>query len=175
MPKKKDLAPKVPKVAEGSDVASSASTRRPYDGLAALQCMRSAGWQYIEQPRVNEIVSEASIDLYHGMEPRNAQEASLCMMAVALTNASLDCLTVAARVSPVETELRDLNLRLGMKLADSTARLFETLEKLRGRNPNNVHVGSVNVEPGAQAIVGTVDASRNDKGPSSSPQRKKSA
>jgi len=134
-----------------------------YHTLAVTQSLRSAAWQHLDHPEVTKKIGEGAVDLYHGLEPKNGLEAAISMLLVGVTNASLDCMSIAARVPPQEMECRELNLRYGLKGAQVAAELAETLEKVRGNAPSRVSVGNVNVESGGQAIVGNVEAGRRGK------------
>ena len=136
---------------------------RKYDGLAVTQCLRSAAWQYLDDPTAKKIISEGAVDLYQGLEPKDGLQAAMSLLLVGVTNASLDCMSIAARVPPQEMECRELNLRYGLKGAEVAAKLAETLERVRGNAPSKVSVGKVNVESGGQAIVGNVEAGRHAK------------
>ena len=86
-------------VTKASEGNSPSRRTQKYDLLAATQCARTAPWQYVENEGVNETLSKASLDLYEGLEPQNASEAALSMLTAALTSASLDCFSQAARAS----------------------------------------------------------------------------
>lgn len=144
---------------ESKDKSSPAPQANPkYHALAVTQSLRSAAWQHLDHPEITKKIGEGAVDLYHGLEPQNGLEASISMLLVGVTNASLDCMSIAARVPPQEMECRELNLRYGLRGAQVAAQLAETLEKIRGKAPSNVNVGNVNVESGGQAIVGNVSA-----------------
>jgi hypothetical protein len=152
-------------------------TAPKYQALAAIQCMRSAAWQYIDNKEVTDRIKEGAFDLYQGLEPKNGLEAALSMLLVGVTNGSLDCLSMAARVPPDETECRDLNLRHGLKGAQVAAKLAEVLETVRGNAANNnVKVGNVNIESGGQAggqaIVGNVTGGSRGKEADPTPEPK---
>jgi hypothetical protein len=165
MPKKSEAPTKTEgSVPDGTNDQATPPGARRYHVLATAQCILSAPWQYLDDKRVKSMISEASVDLYEGLQPKDALDAALGMLLVGVTNASLDCLSQAARVRPGELQCRDVNLRYGLKGAVVAAELAKVLEARRGKNPNNVTVGTVNVEPGGQAIVGNVEAGRRDKG-----------
>ncbi len=136
-----------------------------YHALAATQCIRSAAWGYMDNDKVRNTMAEGSLDLYHGLQPRNALESAISMLLVGVTNASLDCLSLAARIHPEELQVRDLNLRHGLRGAEVAAKLAEALETCRGNTPGNVKVGNVKVESGGQAIVGNVQVGKRGRGP----------
>jgi len=147
-----------------------------YHALAVTQSLRGAAWQCFDAPEVTDKISEGAVDLYHGLEPKNGLEAAISMLMVGVTNTSLDCMSIAARVPPHELECRELNMRYGLKGAQVAAQLAETLQKVRGNQPSKVSVGKVNVESGGQAIVGNVsrDGKKSDIAPDeTSPKPKK--
>ena len=113
-------------------------------------------------PVRNELENN-SVELFVGLNPRNAQEAIICMLAVAISNASLDCVAQASLLDPGQFTLRDLNLRHGFKGAQLGAELIKTLNDLRCKRSEKVQVSSVNVEAGGQAIVGNVEAAAPKK------------
>jgi len=98
-----------------------------------------------------------SLMLYHGLEPRDSAESMLAALAVAMTNASMDCLGRAGRCGD-SLPARDLNLRHGNKAALVARDLISALDSRRGRTPKGVTVGKVNVGSGGQAIVGNVES-----------------
>jgi len=151
-----------------------------YHALAITQSLRSAAWQCFDAPEITDKISEGAVDLYHGLEPKNGLEAAISMLMVGVTNTSLDCMSIAARVPPQEMECRELNMRYGLKGAQVAAQLAETLQKVRGNAPSKVSVGKVNVESGGQAIVGNVsrDGDKSDIAPdeaSPKPRKPKAA
>ena len=73
------------------------------------------------------------------------------MLAVGVTNASLDCLALASRLNADALAPRDLNLRHGIKGAQVAAELIHALNDLRTEKPEKVTVGNVNVEVGVVA------------------------
>ena len=108
-------------------------------------------------------VFQGTIELYHGLEPKNALESILGSLIVNVSNAANDCLSQAARVPPNELQHRDLNLRHALKGAAVVTQLIDAFERVRGSRPGNVNVGNVNVELGGQAIVGTVHSAPSDR------------
>jgi hypothetical protein len=134
-----------------------------YYGLAAANLIVAAPGRLLDDDKLKRELTQGSYDLYRGLKPRNAQEAIVAMLAVGVANASLDYLALASRLNVEAAELRDLNLRHGLKGAAVATDLVKAL-KLRGEKPERVSVGSVNVEPGGQAIVGNVEAPKSSKG-----------
>jgi len=135
-----------------------------YDGLAAANLIVAAPGRLLDDDKLKRELTQGSYDLYRGLKPRNAQEAIVAMLAVGVANASLDYLALASRLNVEAAELRDLNLRHGLKGAAVATDLVKALNEMRGEKPERVSVGSVNVEPGGQAIVGNVEAPKSSKG-----------
>jgi hypothetical protein len=112
-----------------------------------------------------------AMDLYQSFNPSDATESALARVAVALTNASMDCLDRAA--SPQQTAgAREIELKLGVKLASSLAEVLTLMDKHRGLGRQNVNVGSVNVESGANAIVGNVQSPKHEEKPTVVPSER---
>ena len=164
--------PSVPEKTKDKTPKTPQATAK-YHTLAVTQSLRSAAWQYLDQPDVTRMIGEGAVDLYQGLEPKNGLEAAISMLLVGVTNAALDCTSIAARISPQDMEARELNLRCGFKGAQVAAQLAETLQKIRGNAPKDVKVGQVNVESGGQAIVGNVSGGGKDIDGEASPKPKK--
>jgi hypothetical protein len=106
-------------------------------------------------------MAAGAVDLYTQLAPESAADAILSMLTVNVASVSLDCLMQAASISPEYLAARDLNVRYGFKGAAVAAELIKALDARRGNSvPRNVTVRDVNVEAGAQAIIGNVEAPR---------------
>lgn len=127
--------------------------------------MLSAPGHYLQDPRVKDRMMDGACDLYRELHPKDAVDSILAILAVSVTNASLDCLSQAARVSPEYLQHRGMNLKHGLKGAATAAELIKMLESRRRERPDKVTVANVNVEVGGQAIVGTVEAPEPTKQP----------
>jgi hypothetical protein len=115
----------------------------------------------MENEQARQVLAEGAVDLYHQLAPADAAGRLLSMLAVSVGSASLECLRQAATTSPDYLERRDINLRHGLKGAAVAAELLKALDARRGNSvPRNVMVRDVNVEAGAQAIIGNVEAPR---------------
>ena len=76
----------------------------------------------------------------------------------------MDCFALAGQSRQSE-RARELNLKFGLKAADTVTNLIGMLQSYRAQGPQNVLVGTVNnvtvgevtVEKGGQAIVGTIE------------------
>ena len=115
----------------------------------------------MKNSKLEASVGRATCDLYERLAPRDAHESILSLLAVSVTNASLDCLALAACVPPDNVPVRELNLRYGLKAATVAADLIKALEDRHREKSDKVSVGTVNVESGGQAIVGNVKSGRD--------------
>jgi hypothetical protein len=123
---------------------------------AVVQVSLTAPGRYLENREVNELMSDGAVELYRRLAPKDALDEIAAVLAVSVSNASLDCLAQAARVAPQHLDHRDLNLKHGLKGAAVAADLIRLLDSRRGQSSKSVSVGNVNVEAGGQAIVGNV-------------------
>jgi hypothetical protein len=129
--------------------------------MAGFQLQLSAPGRYMQNEDIKRRLAEGALSLYLELEPADAIDKLLAMLAVGVGSASLDCLTQAASMSSEYLDRRDLNLRHGFKGAAVAAELLKVLDARRGDSVSRkVTVGSVNVEAGAQAIIGNVEAPR---------------
>jgi hypothetical protein len=97
----------------------------------------------------------AAVDVLQEIKPQDAVEGMLAVQMVALHNAALECLRRAAL--PNQTpKCFDMNLRHAQRLTAGYLRQMEALDKRRGKGQQTLVVKYVNVEPGGQAVVGTV-------------------
>ena len=69
---------------------------------------------------------------------------------------------VAARGSPWNDKVRQVELRSGMKGAEVVGNLIKLRDGRRGAGHQNVTVGSLKVESGGQAIVGNVNGKKRE-------------
>jgi hypothetical protein len=135
----------------------SAPQPRDYYDYAGLYCGLAAPYQYTEE--LSGEGEHGSLELYVGLQPKSALESILASLIIGVSNATNDCLYLAAKIPPQELQHRDVNLRHALKGAAVVTKLVDALERVRGNRPGNVSVGKVNVESGGQAIVGTVQSS----------------
>ena len=89
------------------------------------------------------------------METRDALESIYNRLLVALTQGAMSSIANAMKTS--EPVARETEMRLGIKCAKAFTELAKALDAHRGQGAKSVNVGQVNVEAGAQAIVGNVD------------------
>jgi hypothetical protein len=115
---------------------------------------------------LQEVAKAGSLSLYYELGPRDGAEAMLAALSVGVSNATMDCLSDAARTKNFP-EIRDMNLRNGFRGALVATELLDALQRRRRQAPKGVTVGNVNVEAGAQAIVGNVqtDGQRSQASP----------
>lgn len=97
-----------------------------------------------------------AIELYEGLKPKGSAEGMLAIQMVGTHSMALECLRRAS-LENQSFEGRDQNLKLAQKLMALFAQQMATLDKHRGKGQQKVTVEYVNVEPGAQAIVGNVE------------------
>ena len=129
--------------------------------MVAAHLIAAAPGRYLENTKFEASMGRATYDLYERLAPRDAQDSILSLLTVSVTNASLDCLALAARVPPDNLPVRELNLRHGLKAAAIAAELIKALEDRHREKSDKVTVGAVNVEAGGQAIVGNVKSARD--------------
>jgi hypothetical protein len=150
------IKPKVPfATAVSKKPVQSGDVAKP---MAVAALLISAAGQHVEHPKIKKMMTDGPFDLYKNIQKRDALDSMLAMLATSLTSASLDCLSQAALSNPANLQVRDLNLRHGMKAAAVAAELVRALDNRRGEKSEKVTVGKVNVEAGGQAIVGNVGA-----------------
>jgi hypothetical protein len=155
---------KTPAPASGREPAVKTSAEPTYELMAAAHLIAAAPGRYLKDTNFEAAMGGATYDLYESLAPRDAQDSILSLLTVSVTNASLDCLALAARVPPDNLAVRELNLRYGLKAAETAADLIKALDDRRRGTTDRVTVGAVNVEAGGQAIVGNVKSAR-DSGP----------
>ena len=161
MARDKDQNPKVPAQAPGREPAVQPSGQPQYEYMVAAHLIAAAPGRYLEKTKFEASMGRATCDLYERLAPRDAQASILSLLAVSVTNASLDCLALAARVPPDNEPVRELNLRYGLKAAAVAADLIKALDDRQREKSDKVTVGAVNVEAGGQAIVGNVRSGRD--------------
>jgi len=138
---------------------------------ATMQVMMTAPGRWKDGERnslADNRLAAGAVDLYLQLSPTpdDAIESVLSMLAVSVTSASLDCLTQAASTPPDQLERRDINLRHGLKGAAVASELIKALDARRGNSvPRSVTVRDVNVEAGAQAVIGNVETPRRKPRP----------
>lgn len=122
-----------------------------------LRCSKpgyaNASFQLPLNHREHEITT--AIALLGGLKPEDELEGMLAGQMIATHTAAMECLKRS--MLPNQTiEGRDMNLRHAGKLLNTYVRQVEVLDKHRGKGQQQVTVKYVNVESGAQAVVGNV-------------------
>ena len=152
---------KAPAQGPGRKPVVQPSGEPQYERMVAAHLIVAAPGRYLENSKFEASMGRATYDLYERLAPRDAQESILSLLTVSVTNASLDCLALAARVPPDNLPVRELNLRYGLKAAEVATDLIKALEDRHREKSDKVSVGTVKVESGGQAIVGNVKSGRN--------------
>lgn len=99
---------------------------------------------------------KAALAVLKGIKPSDELEGLLAAQMVATHEAAMECLR-RAMIAEQTFDGRDQNLKHAAKLLGLYARQMETLDKHRGKGRQKITVEHVNVEPGGQAIVGSVE------------------
>lgn len=103
-------------------------------------------------------------ELFESLAPSDGVEAMLALQMVGTHAAALECLR-RAMIPDQLLPAFDTNLRSTQKLMALFTRQMEALNRHRGKGQQKVTVEYVNVEPGAQAIVGSVETGRSPQQP----------
>lgn len=99
-------------------------------------------------------------ELFESLAPSDGAEAMLALQMVGTHSAAMECLR-RAMIPGQLLPATDSNLRSAQKLMALFTRQMEAINRHRGKGQQKVTVEYVNVEPGAQAIVGTVETGRS--------------
>ena len=89
-----------------------------YHALGLTHCGLTAPYQYMKNDALSGRSRDGSLELYTGLDPKNALN-HLASLIVGVSNATNDCLSLAARVPPQELQHRDVNLRHALKAQQS--------------------------------------------------------
>jgi len=92
----------------------------------------------------------------HDIAPRDALEGLLAVQMVGVHETAMRFLNRAIHGSPTSAEV-DVNTNLAVKLLRTFTAQMEALNRHRGKITPPMVVGSVNVNDGGQAIVGSVN------------------
>lgn len=103
----------------------------------------------------------SAFSMLQGIKPTDIVEGMLATQMVATHNAAMECLRRAMNRAQL-FEGRDLNLKHAAKLLSIYSRQIEVLDKHRGKGQQMITVKRVNVESGAQAIVGNIEIEKTD-------------
>ena len=96
---------------------------------------------------------EAALRMLKGIKPQNDLEGVLGAQMIAIHEAAMECLRRA--VAPGAS--RDQDLKHATKLLALFIQQLDALNRLRGKGQQKVTVEYVNVQAGAQAVVGNVE------------------
>ena len=99
-------------------------------------------------------------ELFESLAPTDGVEAMLALQMVGTHAAAMECLR-RAMIPNQLLPATDSNLRSAQKLMALYTKQMEVLNRHRGKGQQKVIVEYVNVEPGAQAIVGSVETGRS--------------
>lgn len=115
-----------------------------------------------------------AVELFESIAPQNGPEAMLALQMLAAHSAAMQCFSRAMIpnqfVAPFDTYLRN-----GAKLMAAFRHHMETLNKMRGTGHQKVTVEHVNVAPGGQAIVGSVELTQPRAPKARKPKRQAAA
>src|SRR5262245_14750257 len=140
-----------------SKVLSAGSVPEPpvKPNNAAKSIVTSAAERHLENAKTE--TKMVPVDIFELIDPRDGLETVLTILLAKLTRTSIDLLSEAAGLSiPAYSQLRDINLRHGIKAAALAADVIKTIDNRRRDKSDKVTVGKVNVEAVGQAIVGNV-------------------
>jgi hypothetical protein len=112
-------------------------------------------------------LQKAAVARYREFAPSDASERTLASLIVGLQNGSMTSLQAGA--STECPHIRNDEMRNAIHAAETVADLLEKLDRHRGRGHRDVRVGQVNVETGAQAIVGNVTSDGRRPSPPEEP------
>ena len=96
-----------------------------------------------------------ALEFYEDMNPSNGAEAMLVMQMIATNSAAAECMRRGTQTERT-ADGRDRALKNAHKMMGLFVQQLAALDKLRSLGQRNVSVGRVEVQAGAQAIVGNV-------------------
>jgi hypothetical protein len=123
--------------------------------LTSIQIERKVAISCPQHKGVDSVLKHGAQGLVDEFAATDAVESTLAPVIVGIRNAVMSGL-YAATISSAER--RDIELQTALKGASVLAQLLEAFDSHRGKGHRRVTVGNVNVESGAQAIVGNVEA-----------------
>ena len=128
-------------------------------GIALLLSMLSRSLPFSQELDGAERapLERAVVGLLQTADPQDGLEMMAASQLAALNLASLDSLGRAANC-PSDSRARELNLHYGIKSTIAFTDLMKAIVSRRSQGRNSVSVGSVKLEPGAQAIIGNLQA-----------------
>jgi hypothetical protein len=132
------------------------------DGSVSISCP--------DDQRVNLALQHGAQGLVDEFAPEDAVESTYAPVIVGIRNAVMTSMRLAATGS---VERRDRELNSAFKGAGVLAQLLQAFDVHRGHGGRRFTVGNVNVESGAQAIVGNVETTSRRAEESSTPNKRK--
>jgi hypothetical protein len=121
-------------------------TSAQIDGSVAISCPNDKATNLALRHGAQGLVDEFA--------PADAVESTYAPVIVGIRNAVMTSIRLATTGSD---EPRDVELNMAFKGGDLLIRLLEAWDAHRGHGGRRFTVGNVNVESGAQAIVGNVE------------------
>ncbi|SHK58305.1 hypothetical protein SAMN05444000_1426 [Shimia gijangensis] len=100
---------------------------------------------------------DSAIEAVRDLKPTNELERNLAYNFVAINKMARDA-ALRAQSGDIDPVSSDKAAQLFLKGNGAALKNAETIDKLRNRGTQQITVQHVNVNPGAQAVVGTVDA-----------------
>jgi hypothetical protein len=133
-------------------VGAKMLTSAQIDGSVSISCPNDKAVDLALRNGAQGLVDEFA--------PADAVESTYALLIVGIRNAVMTSLRLATTGS---AERRDVELNAAFKGASGLAALLEAFDARRGHGGRRFTVGNVNVESGAQAVVGNVETtSRRD-------------
>jgi hypothetical protein len=137
-----------------SDEVCQMLHREPAKFLTGSQIARTVGISCPKYKEVDRALQYGAEELVDEFAATDAVESTLAPVIVGIRNAVMTGLHLAIQGS---FERRDIELQSALKGATVLAQLLEAFDSHRGSGHRGVTVGNVNVQSGAQAIVGNVE------------------
>jgi hypothetical protein len=138
-----------------SDEVCQMLHREPAKFLTSVQIERTVAVSCPQHKGVDSVLKDGAQGLVDEFAATDAVESTLAPVIVGIRNAVMTGLYAATIGS---AERRYIELQTALKGASVLAQLLEAFDSHRGNGNRRVTVGNVNVESGAQAIVGNVEA-----------------
>ncbi len=156
---KKSVVPKGPEtpLAVADPLAEATGARDPEVAMhLAQQVMSVLALADLGKEEEERHIGSA-FSLLKQINPQNELEGLLAVQMLGVHETAIECLQ-QSRLPAQLPAGRDMNLKHAAKFMGIFTRQLEALERLRGKGQQKMTVGRVNVESGARAIVGQVDA-----------------
>ena len=132
--------------------------------LLELQLLEVVPNVRIPSKDAQSVVQDDVKAIYHALAPRNMLESLLARVLVALNSASMEMFRNAVRYGG-DPDAVELFVRRGCKASSTLTATVEAYGKLQRDDRNDVQINNVNVEAGAQAIVGKIEVGNGRKEP----------